>query len=208
MSECLEAQDDWFLFYCFYFSFRRRVEWNHCPASFFFFFDWEAPVPPSSVALPRRAPRLRVQQRGETVPSDTRPHMQKVECCKLLAGLIIPSWHAHYGALRVACQSPTVASQLVMSKGNYGMFAAGILSFICRWGHTESALWFVITFIYCRFQHGERPQCVNQLRIVMLHMFYTHTHTGEWLQENNWLHQQQQLKEKRVNAIEWEERGI
>lgn len=37
-----EAADDWFLFYCFYFSFRRHFEWNHCPARLL---DWKAPVP-------------------------------------------------------------------------------------------------------------------------------------------------------------------
>lgn len=72
----------------------------------------------SSVAHPRRALRRWVRQWGDPVPSDTRPRMQKVGRCSLSAGLIIPSWHGYYGALWMACQSPMVASQLVMSRGS------------------------------------------------------------------------------------------
>lgn len=74
--------------------------------------------PPSSVAHPHRTPRLWVQQPGDPVPSDTWPHTRKVERCSLSAGLIIPSWHGHYSVLWMACQSPMVASQLVMSRGS------------------------------------------------------------------------------------------
>lgn len=40
MFEWPEAADDWFLVYCFYFSF--HPEWNHCPARLR---DWKTLVP-------------------------------------------------------------------------------------------------------------------------------------------------------------------
>lgn len=42
MFERPEAPDDWFLLYCFYFSFQCHSEWNRCPARLL---DWKPPVP-------------------------------------------------------------------------------------------------------------------------------------------------------------------
>lgn len=41
--------DDWFLLYCFYFSFQRYSKWNHCPARLG---DWKAAVPRRLCLIP------------------------------------------------------------------------------------------------------------------------------------------------------------
>lgn len=68
------AADDWFLFYCFYFSFQCHFQWNHCPARLP---DWKPSAPLSFWLIPRRAPRLWARQPGAPVPSDTRPRAEK-----------------------------------------------------------------------------------------------------------------------------------
>lgn len=68
------AADDWFLFYCFYFSFQWHSRWNRCPARLP---DWKPSAPLSFRLIPRRPPRLQAWQPGAPVPSDTRPLAEK-----------------------------------------------------------------------------------------------------------------------------------
>lgn len=161
MFERPEAADDWFLLYCFYFSFQRHSEWNHCPARLL---DWKAPVPCRRWLIPT-APRGCGSNNGGILfpltPDLTCKRSSAASCRQVSS---FPSWHGHYGALWMACQSPMVASQLVMSWGSWGMFAGRVLTFICRWGHTGSGLQFLITFYTLTVGHVT-VECSNQLCI-------------------------------------------
>lgn len=132
-----EAADDWFLFYCFYFSFHCHSCWNHCPARLP---DWKPSTPLSFWLIPQRPPRLRARQTEILFP--LTPDLLRKKGRVLLA--VGRSHHSLMTRLLwcpppslMARQSPMVASQLVVSRGSQAMFAGRSLTFIQSLGQED-----------------------------------------------------------------------
>lgn len=168
MFEHPEAPGDWVLFYCFYFSFRCPSEWNRCPARLL---DWKAAVPPVVFGSSPPSPQA-------VGPTTGGPCSLWHPTSAAWGQALLAVGRSHHSLVTRPLWCPLDGMSVTHGGKSIshvwgesgGMFAGGIVTFICRWGQTGSGLQFLITFYWLNVQWSTETtvefSCEYLMRII------------------------------------------